>query len=144
MELRPLIVRSKIRAPRSAGTPGPSSVTSIDGLVAGDAGAQRDRAAAVHEGVLDQRGQHLGDRARGADRLQMPLAGADDGPALAAVGRAPLLQLLLDDLVEVEGDGGAGARVAGVGEQPLDDVREPLDLRRARSSPPPSPCPGRR
>lgn len=29
MELRPLMVRSKIRAPRSAGTPGPSSVTSM-------------------------------------------------------------------------------------------------------------------
>ncbi len=28
VELRPLIARSKIRAPRSAGTPGPSSVTS--------------------------------------------------------------------------------------------------------------------
>lgn len=28
VELRPLMVRSKIRAPRSAGTPGPSSVTS--------------------------------------------------------------------------------------------------------------------
>ncbi len=28
MELRPLIARSKIRLPRSGGTPGPSSVTS--------------------------------------------------------------------------------------------------------------------
>lgn len=47
----------------------------------------------------------------------------------AAVGRAPLLQLLLDDLVQVEGDRGAGTRVAGVGQQPLHDVREALDLR---------------
>lgn len=29
MELRPLMVRSKIRDPRSTGTPGPSSVTSM-------------------------------------------------------------------------------------------------------------------
>ena len=36
--------------------------------------------------------------------LQVALAGADDRAAHAAVGGTPLGELLLDDLVEVEGD----------------------------------------
>ncbi len=59
----------------------------------------------------------------------MAFAGADDGPPLAAVGGAPLGDLLLDDVVQLEGDGGAAARVAGVGQQPVHDVRQPLHLR---------------
>ncbi len=72
MELRPLIVALEdpgAEVGRDAG----ALVRHLDHrLVADDAGAQGDRAAAVHQGVLDQRGQYLGDRARRADGLQMP------------------------------------------------------------------------
>ena len=129
MELRPLTVRSKTRAPRSGGTPGPSSVTSTTAWLP----VTRVRSATVPPPCISEFSISVASTWATAPGVPTArsrrLAGADDGPARAAVGRPPLLDLLLDDLVEVEGDGGAGARVAGVGQQPLDDVREPLDLR---------------
>ena len=60
-------------------------------LVAGDPGTQRDRAAAVHQRVLDQRGQHLGDRARGADGPQSRAcrSGRWRGPRCGRPGATP-------------------------------------------------------
>ncbi len=82
----------------------------------------------MHQRVLDQGGEHLGDGAGGADGRDAAQTLHLEHPAGAAQRRAPLLDLLLDDLVQVEGDGGRAARVALVGEQSLHHVGEPLDL----------------
>ena len=62
-------------APSSAGTPGPSSVPRHH-RAAGGARAHGHRARAVHQGVLEQRGQHLGERARGG-RGEQPAVAVD-------------------------------------------------------------------
>ena len=91
VELRPLMVRSKIRAPRSARDAGALVRDLDDGLVAGDAGAQRDRAAAVHQGVLDQRRPAPGRPRPGCRRPACPAcrSGRWPGPRCGRPGATP-------------------------------------------------------
>src|SRR5580704_16417934 len=91
-------------------------------------GLQRHRPAAVHERVIQQRGEHLGQPARGDVSLQVARADHHELALHPAERRLPLAHLLPDDLVDAGEGGRSRGRPPGRAEQLGHHVGQALGL----------------
>ena len=91
-------------------------------------GLQGHRSPAVHERVIQQRGEHLGQPARGDVSLQAAHADHHELALHPAEGRLPLDDLLPDDLVDAGEGGRSRGRPPGRAEQLGHHVGQALGL----------------